>query len=80
MTEPKRILRPRRAESSSTKNDIPQEVEVWFAAGCPVRGAPWPALLPPTHGRLPEWWAKWKAGHPHARPDSAAVIWLEPTQ
>ena len=80
MTEPKRILRPRRVAPHASTS-IPAEVTDWFAAGCPMRNPPWLALLPPTHGRLPEWWRRWKAENPQTRrPESAALAWLEPSR
>lgn len=79
MTEPKRILRPRRTGSTNS-SDIPPDVLNWFAAGCPMRSPPWPVLLPPTHAKVAEWWARWKAENPQARPESAALVWLEPSQ
>lgn len=72
MTEPKRILRPRRAAPTST-TDIPPEVVEWFADGCPMRAPPWPVLLPPTHTLVSAWWAEWKRTNPHTRPESAAL-------
>lgn len=78
MTEPKRLLRPRRQAGTGGSGNIPPEIVAWFAAGCPGGDCPWTALLPPTSARVPEWWAQWRAENPHVKIDSASLAWLEP--
>lgn len=77
MTEARSMSRRRRRSTVTGNEGIPLDVQAWFAAGCPLRAAPWSVLVPPTFAQVPGWWAEWKRANGAARAAPESLFLLE---